>query len=75
MQKLNIAILSYRSAKFGGGQGVYIKDISFEIPTPDSFVDAAQNLGSYSTKLDINKFKYANSGIEYHTIRKSCCLF
>ena len=28
MQKLNIAILSYRSAEFGGGQGVYIKDIS-----------------------------------------------
>ena len=31
MQKLNIAILSYRSAKFGGGQGVYIKDISFAL--------------------------------------------
>tara|TARA_B100000941_G_C28483986_1_gene543879 strand:+ start:12 stop:1262 length:1251 start_codon:yes stop_codon:yes gene_type:complete len=28
LQKLNIAILSYRSAEFGGGQGVYIKDIS-----------------------------------------------
>ncbi len=28
MQKLNIAILSYRSAEFGGGQGVYVKDIS-----------------------------------------------
>ena len=28
MQKLKIAILSYRSAKYGGGQGVYIKDIS-----------------------------------------------
>ena len=25
---MNIAILSYRSAEFGGGQGVYIKDIS-----------------------------------------------
>ena len=31
MQKLNIAILSYRSAKFGGGQGIYIKDISFAL--------------------------------------------
>jgi glycosyltransferase involved in cell wall biosynthesis len=31
LQKLNIAILSYRSAKFGGGQGVYIKDISFAL--------------------------------------------
>ncbi len=28
MHKLNIAILSYRSAQFGGGQGVYIRDIS-----------------------------------------------
>jgi len=28
LQKLNIAILSYRSAEFGGGQGVYVKDIS-----------------------------------------------
>ena len=31
MQKLNIAILSYRSAQFGGGQGVYVKDISYAI--------------------------------------------
>jgi glycosyltransferase involved in cell wall biosynthesis len=31
LQKLNIAILSYRSAKFGGGQGIYIKDISFAL--------------------------------------------
>ena len=28
----------------------YIKDISFEIPSPDCFVSAAENLGSYSTK-------------------------
>ena len=28
MQKLRIAILSYRSAKYGGGQGVYVRDIS-----------------------------------------------
>jgi glycosyltransferase involved in cell wall biosynthesis len=28
LQKLNIAILSYRSAPFGGGQGIYIHDIS-----------------------------------------------
>ena len=28
MTKLNIAILSYRSAPFGGGQGVYVHDIS-----------------------------------------------
>ena len=31
MQKLKIAILSYRSARFGGGQGVYIRDISFAL--------------------------------------------
>mgnify|MGYP001287416476 CR=1 FL=1 len=29
MQKFNIAILSYRSARFGGGQGVYVRDISY----------------------------------------------
>ena len=28
MQKLKIAILSYRSAPLGGGQGIYIRDIS-----------------------------------------------
>ena len=31
MRKLNIAILSYRSARFGGGQGVYIRDISYAL--------------------------------------------
>ena len=39
MQKLNIAILSYRSAKFGGGQGVYIKDISFALSLKGHNVD------------------------------------
>ena len=28
MSKLKIALLSYRSAPFGGGQGVYVHDIS-----------------------------------------------
>ena len=28
MSKLKIAILSYRSAPFGGGQGIYVHDIS-----------------------------------------------
>ena len=28
LSKLKIAILSYRSAPFGGGQGIYIHDIS-----------------------------------------------
>ena len=39
MQKLNIAILSYRSARFGGGQGVYIRDISFALTLMGHRVD------------------------------------
>ncbi len=42
----------------------YIKDISFEIPDPDCFIDAAQNLGEYSTKLDINSQPFKNNLIE-----------
>ena len=32
----------------------YIKDLSFEIPSPESFIDAAQNLNKYETKVDIS---------------------
>ena len=39
MQKLNIAILSYRSSRFGGGQGVYVKDISFALSLKGHKVD------------------------------------
>jgi len=39
LQKLKIAILSYRSAKFGGGQGVYIRDISFALSLMGHNVD------------------------------------
>lgn len=39
MKKLKIAILSYRSAKFGGGQGVYIKDISYALSLMGHNVD------------------------------------
>ena len=39
MQKLNIAILSYRSAEFGGGQGVYIRDISLALKLKGHNVD------------------------------------
>ena len=39
MHKLNIAILSYRSAQFGGGQGVYIRDISFALSLMGHNVD------------------------------------
>ncbi len=39
MQKLKIALLSYRSARFGGGQGVYIRDISFALSLMGHDVD------------------------------------
>tara|TARA_B100000475_G_scaffold142059_1_gene104665 strand:- start:224 stop:1471 length:1248 start_codon:yes stop_codon:yes gene_type:complete len=39
LQKLNIAILSYRSAQFGGGQGVYIRDISLALKIKGHNVD------------------------------------
>lgn len=39
MQKLNIAILSYRSAQFGGGQGVYVRDISLALKLKGHNVD------------------------------------
>ena len=39
MHKLNIAILSYRSAQFGGGQGVYIRDISLALSLMGHNVD------------------------------------
>ena len=42
----------------------YIKDISFEIPDPDCFIDAAQNLGTYSTKLDLSSKPFKNNLIE-----------
>jgi len=37
--KLKIAILSYRSAPFGGGQGIYIKDISLALKNLGHSVD------------------------------------
>ncbi|MDC1256266.1 protein-export chaperone SecB [Pelagibacteraceae bacterium] len=42
----------------------YIKDISFEIPDPDCFIDAAQNLGTYTTKLDLSSKPFKNNLIE-----------
>ncbi len=42
----------------------YIKDISFEIPTPEAYVEAAQNLGSYVTKIDFKSNPYKGSLIE-----------
>lgn len=37
--KLKIAILSYRSAPFGGGQGIYVKDISLALKNLGHSVD------------------------------------
>ena len=39
MSKLRIAILSYRSAPFGGGQGVYIRDISYALSVMGHKID------------------------------------
>ncbi len=42
----------------------YIKDLSFEIPTPDCFIDAAQSLDKYETKVDITNKPLKNGIIE-----------
>ena len=42
----------------------YIKDLSFEIPSPDCFIDAAQNLSKYETKIDISNKPLKNGMIE-----------
>jgi len=42
----------------------YIKDLSFEIPTSDCFIDAAQNLDKYETKVDITNKPLKNGMTE-----------
>ena len=42
----------------------YIKDLSFEIPTPESFIDATQNLNKYETKVDISNKPLKNGILE-----------
>lgn len=42
----------------------YIKDLSFEIPSAESFLDAAQNLGKYETKIDISNKPLKNGILE-----------
>jgi hypothetical protein len=39
LRNLKIAILSYRSAQFGGGQGVYVRDISYALSLMGHSVD------------------------------------
>jgi preprotein translocase subunit SecB len=47
----------------------YIKDLSFEIPSADCFIDAAQNLDKYHTKIDIS-----NKAIKDNIIELNCKL-
>ena len=42
----------------------YIKDVSFEIPSTDCFIDAAQNLDKYETKVDISNKPLKNGMLE-----------
>ena len=42
----------------------YVKDVSFEIPSTDCFIEAAQNLGKYETKVDISNKPLKNGTLE-----------
>jgi len=42
----------------------YVKDVSFEIPSTDCFIEAAQNLGKYETKVDISNKPLKNGMLE-----------
>jgi len=54
----------------------YIKDISFEIPTPACFLNAKNNLDKYNTTVDIttkpgaNRFVELNCKITFHAPEK-----
>ena len=52
----------------------YVKDLSFEIPSPDCFVDAAQNLGKYETKVDISNKPLKKQQAAGHTKKISLWL-
>ncbi len=49
----------------------YVKDLSFEIPSPDCFIDAAQNLDKYETKVDISNKPLKNGMLELNCKTKS----
>ena len=57
MTKLKIAILSYRSAPFGGGQGVYVKDISYALSSLGHSVDVISGEPYPHLHADINLIK------------------
>ena len=42
----------------------YIKDLSFEIPSSEAFVNAAQNLDKYEAKIDISNKPLKNGMLE-----------
>ena len=67
MQKLNIAILSYRSAKFGGGQGVYVKDISLALTLIGHNVDVISGPPYPDLHEGINLIKLP--GLEMQEVR------
>ena len=57
MQKFNIAILSYRSARFGGGQGVYIRDISYALNSMGHNVDVVSGPPYPDLHKEVNLIK------------------
>lgn len=57
MTKLKIAILSYRSAPFGGGQGIYVKDISHALSSLGHSVDVISGEPYPHLHEDINLIK------------------
>lgn len=57
MTKLKIAILSYRSAPFGGGQGVYVKDISYALSSLGHSVDVISGEPYPHLHAEINLIK------------------
>ena len=57
MTKLKIAILSYRSAPFGGGQGIYVKDISHALSSLGHSVDVISGEPYPHLHADINLIK------------------
>ena len=57
MRNLKIAILSYRSAQFGGGQGVYVKDISYALSLMGHAVDVISGPPYPNLHDDVNLIK------------------
>jgi hypothetical protein len=56
--KLKIGILSYRSAPFGGGQGIYVRDISNALVSLGHSVDVISGslIQSFALMLSLLSF-------------------